>query len=194
LALITIDRGHTPDGSSLMHAIPMFAVAAWAVLAVQLAAPNSIQPLESETIVPAPINAVWDAWTTRRHLEVWQVARASDVELRIGGRWRTSYSKESNLNDNTTIESEVLAFDPGRMLAVRTVRTPSDLPFAKAILETWSVLYLEPLDEARTRVVVRMFGFTGSSESQKMRAFFERGNPYELRKLADYFGSARATR
>jgi hypothetical protein len=109
--------------------------------------------------------------------------------MRIGARWRASYDPDSNLDDDTVIENEVLAFDPGRMWAVRTTRAPSDFPFPNAILDTWTVLYLEPAGEGQMRVTVRMFGFNDSEESVRMREFFEWGNQYELNQLAEHLVS-----
>lgn len=149
------------------------------------------EPLVSEAVIDAPVRTVWDLFTTREGMESWAVARAA-IELRIGATWRTSYTATSTLQDDTVIETEVLAFDPGRMLAARTTRPPAGFPFRTAIRQTWYVIYLEPLGDARTRVVHRMFGFTEDEESRKMRAFFERGNAYELRQLAAHVSSTAA--
>lgn len=143
-------------------------------------------PVVSEATLNAPIEAVWKAYTDRETIESWMVATSSEVDLSIGGKWRTSYDANSKLDDDTVIENEVLAFDPGRMLAVRTIRPPADFPFPNAILDTWTVLYLEPVGDNQTKATVKMFGFTADDESQKMRAFFEWGNAYELEKLATH--------
>lgn len=148
---------------------------------------EAAEPVVSETVVPAPVEAVWSAYTTRAEIERWMVARSSEYELRIGGEWRTSYESASNLDDDTVIRNEILAFDPHRMLAIRTVETPADFPFPNAILDTWTIVYLEPLDERRTRVVTRMLGFDDTEEATEMRAFFEWGNVYELEKLVEHF-------
>ena len=149
--------------------------------------PDPTTPVVAQVIVDAPTGAVWDAWTTRDLLLAWNEIGNSAMDLKIGGSWRTSYDPDSNLDDDTVIESTILAFDPGRMLATRTVRAPADFPFPNAILETWAVLYLEPVSDTQTRITTRMFGFTQDEESQGMREFFEWGNQYELDKLAAYF-------
>jgi len=169
---------------------PMPVVATVALLLAPGQAPPApvTDAVVSEIVVDAPVEVVWDAYTDPESMRAWQVPRVSPFELRIGARWRTSYDASASLGDDdpTVIENEVLAFDPGRMLAVRTVKAPADFPFPSAILDVWMVLYLEPVDSSRTRVVTRMFGFTAGEESQAMRAFFERGNAYELGKLAEH--------
>lgn len=157
-----------------------------AFLAVWLQTPAP--PLEAEIVVDAPIDVVWDAYTVRERMEEWQVGRTDGMTLEIGATFRTSYEATSNLDDDTVIESELLAFDPERMFATRILRAPGDFPFPNAILDTWSVVYFEPVDEAHTRVTIRMFGFDASEESSAMREFFAWGNPYEFEKLAEYLG------
>jgi uncharacterized protein YndB with AHSA1/START domain len=152
--------------------------------AVRLDAAESLPPVVSEIVIAAPAAVIWNAYTQREQIEAWMVATSSGPDLRIGGQWLSSYDPNSKLDDDTVIRNEILAFDPGRMLAVRTLQPPADFPFPNAILDTWSVLYLEPIDAARTKVIVRMFGFSDEQESREMRAFFERGNAYELRMLA----------
>jgi uncharacterized protein YndB with AHSA1/START domain len=140
----------------------------------------------TEAIVAAPIQDVWRAWTTREGMESWMVGK-TDFELKVGAIWHTSYDKTSSLDDDTTIHQQLLAYDPGRMIAIRTVKPPKGFPFPNAIAKTWTVTYLEPVGESRTRVVARMFGFTPDDESQKMRVFFERGNQMTLDSLVKYF-------
>lgn len=117
------------------------------------------------------------------------VPNSSEYELAIGADWRTSSDRSSDLDDDTVIHNRVLAFDPGRMLAIRTVNAPADFPFPNAILDTWSVLYLETMDENHTKVTTKMFGFNESQESQEMRRFFEWGNAYELEQLNEYLSA-----
>src|SRR5215207_856667 len=80
-------------------------------------------PLVQEAVVNGPVEAVWKAWTTKAGLEAWLVAK-TEIELKVGGIWRTSYSKESNLNDDMAIHQTILSFDPGRMLSFRTTKAP----------------------------------------------------------------------
>jgi uncharacterized protein YndB with AHSA1/START domain len=148
-----------------------------------LAAPAD--PLVHEAVVNAPVEAVWKAWTTKAGLEAWLVGK-TEIDLKVGGKWLTNYSKESDLKDNTTIHQEILAFDPGRMLAFRTVKTPANFPFPE-ITQTWTVIYFEAIGPSKTRVVGRMNGYGDSEPFQKMRAFFERGNKSELDKLIKFF-------
>jgi uncharacterized protein YndB with AHSA1/START domain len=139
-------------------------------------------PLAHEVVVEAPLETVWDLYTTKAGIEAWMVAK-TEIDLRLDGVWRTHYSKDGVLGDAGTIEHRILALDPKRMLAIRTLKCPEKFPFKTAISKMWTVLYFEPVDATHTKVICRSLGFDASEESQKMRAFFSQGNAYELDQL-----------
>ena len=114
------------------------------------------------------------------------VAKTS-IDLSVGATWRTSYSKDSTLDDDAAIHQSILAYDPGRMFSFRTIKVPKGFAFPNAIAKTWTVIYLELVGERQTKVTVRMLGFTDDEESQKMRGFFERGNQQTLDGLIKRF-------
>jgi len=142
-------------------------------------------PVVTEAVLNAPVEAVWKGWTTKAGLEAWLVGK-TEIDLKVGGIWLTNYNKDSNLKDDTTIEQTILAFDPGRMLAFRTTRAPANFPHRK-ITQTWTVVYFESSGAGKTRITARMFGFEDDEESLKMRAFFERGNRFEMDKAMKFF-------
>jgi uncharacterized protein YndB with AHSA1/START domain len=152
---------------------------------VAVAPLSAAEPLVSEAIVNAPADAIWTAWTTVEGIQSWMVAK-TDIDFRVGGLWRTTYTRDADLAGETAIHHRILAFDPGRMLAFQTIRTPKNFPFA-AILRTWTVVYIEPAGTDRTKVTVRMVGFEDDAESIKMRAFFETGNRATLDALVERF-------
>jgi uncharacterized protein YndB with AHSA1/START domain len=151
-------------------------------LSVTIVKAASVEPIIIEGIVNAPIEEVWKSFSTKEGIESWMVAKTEFV-LRVGATWRTSYNKDSNLNDDASIHHIILAYDPGRMLAFRTIKTPGNFPFPNAILKTWNVIYFEPAGTGRTRVTTHMLGFEDNEESLKMRTFFEAGNKTTMDNL-----------
>ena len=65
------------------------------------------QPLVTEGVVTAPLDSVWNAFTTTAGLESWMAAHAS-FELRIGGVMQTVYLPTAKLGDPSTIENTIL--------------------------------------------------------------------------------------
>ena len=158
-----------------------------AILAAAQLAAGQTTPLVSEAVVAAPVEKVWAAYTTSEGLMSWMVPHA-EVDLRIGGKMRTTYNKEGTLGDAGTIENTILAYEPLRMITIKNTRAPETFPFKQAIEKMWTVVYFEPLAPDRTRVRAVGLGFSEDQESQQMRQFFERGNTLTLRKLQEHFG------
>ena len=140
----------------------------------------------NEGTVNAPINEVWKVWSTSEGYKAVGVALA-DVDLRVGGLIRARYAADGTLGDDQTIENEILAFEPPRMIAIRIHKTPSNFPFKDAWKHTWTVVTLTALPDGRTHVRAASLGFGTDSESVAMRRFFERGNAQTLDTLAARF-------
>ena len=140
----------------------------------------------TEGIVSAPIADVWRVWSTSDGYKTVGVALA-DVDLRIGGLIRSRYAADGVLGDEQTIENEIMAFEPPRMIAFRIHKTPANFPFKEAWKKTWTVVTLTPLDERRTHVRAASLGFGTDAESVAMRRFFERGNRQTLDVLTAHF-------
>src|SRR5688572_32651172 len=150
---------------------------------------HATEPVVTEAVIDAPVAVVWEAFTTKGGMESWMAASA-DIQLAVGGRWRTSHQKNADLDGDTAIHQEILSLDPQRMFSFRTVKSPKNFPFAGTIGDTWTVIYFEALTADRTKVTVRMLGYTDTPDAQKMRAFFEFGNKATLDALMKRFASA----
>ena len=144
------------------------------------------QPIVTTGIVPAPIKDVWRAWTESSEITKWMVP-TGEVEFRIGGKYRTSYNKDSDLTGPDVIENTILAYDPMRMITIQNTKAPANFPFKKMIAQVWTVIYLKEVDKDTTEVVVRMNGFDHSEESLKMKPFFVQGNQATLDALIRRF-------
>ena len=164
-------------------------ILAWLPLCLALSSPPccaDLPPLVSEAIVDATPDQVWDVWTTKQGIQSWMVPQA-DIDLRVGGKMRTHYDPKGTLGDAQGIEHTILAFDPKRMFAFKTVKCPETFPFKKAMEPVWNVVYMEAVDAQHTRVTVRCLGYGDDEESRKMRAFFAKGNAYTLELLKKLF-------
>jgi len=144
--------------------------------------------LRHEAVVNAPIAQVWNALTTKDGIESWMVAHA-DINLRVGGVMRTNYNPKGVLGDDGTIENTILSYEPQRMLSIKATRAPAGFPFKDEIADMWTVIYLDPQGDDKTRVSISGMGFRDDEASQKMRAHFDWGNAYTLKKLQEHFST-----
>lgn len=151
---------------------------------VTSAAVSAAEPQVSEAMVNAPIEEVWRVFTTSEGYRKLGVAEA-DVDLKIGGHIRTRYEAGS-LGDSRTIEQEILAFEPHRMIATRVVKAPADFPHP-AVLNTWTVIYFASIAGETTHVRLVGLGYEDTAASQAMRDYFEQGNRATLDHLVKQY-------
>lgn len=150
------------------------------------AATAAADSITTEGAVDAPVAEVWSAFATSEGLRSWMAPHA-DIDLRVDGLMRANYKPEGALGDGSTIVNKVLSFEPLRMLSMRVAKAPDDFPFPAAIQDMWTVIYFDALADAKTALRVVSMGFTADEESQRMKAFFERGNAFTLKKLQEKF-------
>jgi uncharacterized protein YndB with AHSA1/START domain len=139
-----------------------------------------------EGVINAPVDAVWEAVTTKEGQESWNVAHA-EIDLKIGGKMRTHYDAAGRIGDPNTIENTIICFEPKRMLAIQVQNPPEKFPFKTAIKKIWTVLYFEDAGPSLTRLRIVGNGYGDDDESRKLRSFFEKGNSYTLQKLQEKF-------
>lgn len=156
----------------------------------QLSSAAPAQPLVHSAVVDAPLAEVWKAMTTKEGITSWMVP-VGEIDLRVGGKMRTSYTQGSDLKGPDVIENTIISFDPMRMFSIKIARAPERFPFKKAMQHVWTVIYFDPVEENKTRVTCRMLGFDGEEESVKMRLYFLQGNQQTLDGLAKHFAKAK---
>ncbi|MEO6078345.1 MAG: SRPBCC domain-containing protein [Steroidobacteraceae bacterium] len=158
----------------------------FAPLAVHAQSPANEPSFVNQGIVSAPVAEVWKVWSTSQGFRSLGVALA-DVDLRLGGVIRSRYSADGALGDAQTVENEILAFEPPRMIAIRIRKPPATFPFKEAWKHTWTVVTLTPLEGDKTHVRVASVGYGSDAEAQAMRRFFERGNQDTIGALVARF-------
>lgn len=138
-----------------------------------------------EAIIDAPIADVWNAFTQAELIMQWMVPKA-EIDLRIGGTLRTSYDPEGVIGDEHTIEQTFLAYEHEHMLAMKVTKCPINFPFKEEAKHMWSVLYFDAITPYRTKLRLVGIGYGTGGNWDRMRAFFKKGNEWELQKLKKF--------
>lgn len=144
-------------------------------------------------VVAGSVPEVWALFATSDGLRSW-VAPLAEVDLRIGGSWRTNYNPDGVLGDDTTIVSEILCYESERMLCLRNTTAPKGFAHADALQETWSIIRFEAVDTMRTRISLTGFGWGDDPAAVAARAYFDSGNTFLLKRLQSLFDSAGAAK
>lgn len=149
----------------------------------------AVEPAVCEGIIAAPPAEVWKVFSTGEGFKKLGPAKA-EVDLRIGGLIRSHYSPEGVLGDEGTIQNQIIAFEPERMMTIRIHQPPKGFPFKEAWKNAWTVMTITDLGDGRTHLRVAMHGFSADEESRAMRDFFQTGNDWTIKRLQASFGQA----
>ena len=149
--------------------------------------PDGTRVLRHESIVNATPAQVWERFTTKSGIESWMVPLA-EIEFRVGGQLKTTYSKEQGIGGPGTIVHTLIAYDPQRMLTFRLDKAPDSSPAHIAgMVGSWWTLYLEPLGPRQTRVSISQSGYKDGAQWDQAVAHFDRGNAWTLQQLVKAF-------
>lgn len=137
----------------------------------------------TESFINAPIAEVWRIFTTSEGYRITGASQA-EVDLRIGGLIRSRDDAKGSLGDAETLVSEILAYEPQRMLALRIQQAPATFQFRNAVPGTWSVIHFTPSGEDMTHVSIVGLGYSDTPESQALRTFLAERNRATLDHIA----------
>ncbi len=149
--------------------------------------PDGTRTLRQSIVVAAPIQAVWEAFSTAAGWRSWATPFAV-VDFRLGGVIETSYRPDARAGDASNIRNEIVAYLPPRLLAIRNVRAPPNTAFdVPAFQSLHTVVLLEPVDAQRTRVVTAQPGYREGPAFDGVLKHFSWGNAWTLEKLKERF-------
>ena len=140
-------------------------------------------------VIDAPPDEIFECFKTSEGIvKAWGVAQAKN-DFRVGGQIRTAYSNETDLDSPKAIVNTILAYVPGRMLAIKPTAPQGAPDWLEAICDAgWSVIALEPLGTQRTRLVITGMGYGPGPLFDKAYSFFEQGNQATLKHMQQVLG------
>jgi uncharacterized protein YndB with AHSA1/START domain len=142
---------------------------------------QAAEPLVAEAIINAPLATVWQGFATRQGYESVGVTHAS-IDLRMGGLVQVQADPKGTLGDKGTTVSEIVAYEPERLLSLRVRTAPAGFADAREFANTWSIVYFAPLGAEMTHVRVAGFGFSDGANAG-LAKFFEQDQVAQMRRL-----------
>jgi len=128
-------------------------------------------PLEFKEIIPAPIDAVWQAWTTEGGARSF-FAPQCRIDLRPGGAYEMYFDLDAPAGLRGGEGCVVLAVDEPHLLSF-TWNAPPELPRIRP-LHTHVSIYLESLEGSRTLVTLLHDGWGIGKDWERAREYFTR--------------------
>jgi uncharacterized protein YndB with AHSA1/START domain len=151
---------------------PNTLAAALTLLAVLCPQAGAVErALDKQVDVPAPLDAVWRAWTTREGITSF-FAPDAVIEPRVGGAFRIHFDPGAPPGAKGADDMRFMAVQPQRMISFDWNAPPS-LPEARA-QRTFVVVRFEPLDDKTTRVTLHHTGWGSGGEWDKAYGYFDR--------------------
>jgi len=151
-------------------------VGAFALLNMRTAASAELEPLVVEAVIHAPIQEVWDSFYSEEG-RAWMTP-VNSIDLRIGGLIKSSYVPGADLDGDHAIHQEILAYELGRRMVAKQVRSPTSFPNREGLQGVVGTLEFDPLGPDATRVRSIMSGFPETPAGEAVYAFFKEGNAY----------------
>jgi uncharacterized protein YndB with AHSA1/START domain len=135
-----------------------------------------------EVTVDAPVERVWELFTTEPGIEAWMVPDAT-VDFRMGGSIITAYEGEATLDNPKCIVQRVLSFEPMRMISMQVERAPEGFPFADVVTQAWGVTTFREVAPGRTHIHMASVGWQEGEAWEQAEEFFQTGNAWTLQQL-----------
>jgi uncharacterized protein YndB with AHSA1/START domain len=148
--------------------------------------PGGDRAIQLSVEVPAPRQAVFDAFATSDGFSSWAVPVAH-VDLRVGGVIEASYDSKSTIGNPANIKNQIVAYVPERLLVIRNLQAPPGFADPELFRRTVTIIEFTPIDAAHTRVTLTNAGYGPGDGFKELYEHFEWGDAYTLAELRSRF-------
>lgn len=124
---------------------------------------DDLTTIRVDQFLPHPPGKVWRALTEPELLAQWQMPGSGNFRLEVGHRYTMTSVPRPNTNFSGTVDVQVLAFEPERMLRVRWVDADPANP------ADWTITWTLEQEGRGTRLFLVHEGFDPDDPAQ-MRA------------------------
>ena len=162
-------------------------IAALALLA-SLGALAQDRAIQKQARVKAPVDAVWQAWTTTEGIKSFFAPDAL-VEARVGGPFQVYMNPYAPPGQKGADDMVILALQDKRMLSF-TWNAPPHLPEARA-QRTYVTIRLKPAGEGETDVTLFHGGWGDGGQWDQAYAYFDRAWGNVLANLQKRFADGK---
>ncbi|WP_298512665.1 SRPBCC domain-containing protein [uncultured Kordia sp.] len=136
--------------------------------------------------INAPLDAVWNAYTTKKGWESWATAKA-EIDFKINGIIKTNYNKNGEIGDDSTITLHIINYIPKRMLTLQAEITKNFPAFMKADeKDLFNMILFEEISATKTKVISYGIGYKKNEKYMSLMKFFIQGNEQSYINLISY--------
>ena len=183
------DQGNATATASVVtgrRATQLRAIAGATLLLAAATAIGAERAIDKEVVVAAPIESVWQAWTTRAGIRTF-FAPDAEIDARVGGAFHIHINPYAEPGMKGADDMRYMALQPPTMLSFDWNAPPS-LPEVRA-QRTFVVVRLAPVDAKSTRVTLHHTGWGTGGQWDDTYAYFDRAWNTVLGNLKKSFDS-----
>lgn len=136
--------------------------------------------LRKEVVVPAPVAAVWESWTTKAGIESF-FAPEAEIDARVDGAFHIHMDPFGKPGQKGADTMRFMALQPMKMLSFDW-NAPPHLAEARQ-QRTFVIVRLHDLDGRSTRVTLHHTGWGDGGEWDEAYAYFDRAWGHVLGNL-----------
>lgn len=140
--------------------------------------------LRKETVVPATLEEVWNAWTTTEGVKTFFSPEAK-VELAVGGSFENYWDMEAEYGSRGSEGCRVLSYLPMEMLSL-SWNAPLDFGELRNVY-TIVVLQFREIEPGKVKVVLSEHGWGKGEDWDKLYDYFDRAWSQVLGNLKKRF-------
>ncbi len=145
----------------------------------------NLSAIRCEVVVGAKPSAVFDALASEDGVFAF-LSATSSIDLRIGGAYEIYFDEDAGPGQRGSEGCQVLAYVPGRMLAV-SWNAPPELPEARR-KRAWVVFLIDEIGgEGKSRLELHHTGLGADGEWPEVKAYFEKAWPRFLVRIVERF-------
>ena len=180
------DAGKASPTRSASRVTRLRALAGATLALAATAAIGTERAIDKEVVVAAPIESVWQAWTTRAGIRTF-FAPDAEIDARVGGAFHIHINPYAEPGMKGADDMRYMALQPPTMLSFDWNAPPS-LPEVRA-QRTFVVVRLAPVDARSTRVTLHHTGWGTGGQWDDTYAYFDRAWNTVLGNLKKSFES-----
>lgn len=136
-----------------------------------------------EVLINAPLEKVWDAYTTSEGWKAW-IAPVADVDLKMGGTIKTNYRPDGKITDEDANTLHIINYCPNSMITLQAEVSKNWPEILKEQeKQLFNVITFENIGDGKTKIISYGTGYKDTPEFRKLMEFFIPANESTFEKL-----------
>lgn len=142
--------------------------------------------LKQEIVVNAPVERLWQAYTTEKDWKEW-VTPIVEMDFKINGTIKSHYDPKAKIGDKGTIVIHILNYIPNKQITMQAEVAENFPEFMKGEEKNlYSIVEFSAINNSTTKVSLYGIGYKNEQRWLDLMKFFIQGNEMTLNNLKKF--------